>query len=478
MKRYIIRRLAELGPTTFGVLVLTFLLFHVVGSSSADVVLGKNAPAETLSPNARADVEVAVGFNAEDLDFVFQSVPLPADNDAATSARFTLVDGTRDGNGADLDALHDGAVPSGEDQPAKNFFFQAGTDGGRIAVDLGRAIPVKRIGTYSWHHGSRGPQVYVLYASDGKAAGFEQAPKRGVDPAARGWTFVARVDTRPKNGEGGGQHGVAITSRGGVVGTFRHLLFDIMPTERRDAFGNTFFSEIDVIDANGPALTSRVAPVKRIRSAFTAADGAFRFVIDSTDAPDLTEWADQALKPVVQTWYPELVALLASDGYQAPAEVVLRFRNDMGGTPASAGGRGVNLNAEWFRREQEREALGCVVHELVHVVQSYGRAKRSDPRFAPVPGWLVEGIADYIRWFLYEPEKRGAEITGRRLASVRYDGSYRVTANFLDWVTRTHDKQLIGKLNAAAREGRYSEALWITWTGKSVQELGEEWKGK
>ncbi len=36
-------------PTTLGVLVLTFLLFHVVGGSPAEVVLGKNATAESLA---------------------------------------------------------------------------------------------------------------------------------------------------------------------------------------------------------------------------------------------------------------------------------------------------------------------------------------------------------------------------------------------------------------------------------------------
>ncbi len=36
-------------PTTFGVVALTFLLFHVVGGSPAEVVLGKNATAEALA---------------------------------------------------------------------------------------------------------------------------------------------------------------------------------------------------------------------------------------------------------------------------------------------------------------------------------------------------------------------------------------------------------------------------------------------
>ena len=49
MRRYIIRRILEVIPTTAGVLLLTFALFHVVGGSPAEVVLGKNATPEGLA---------------------------------------------------------------------------------------------------------------------------------------------------------------------------------------------------------------------------------------------------------------------------------------------------------------------------------------------------------------------------------------------------------------------------------------------
>ena len=52
----------------------------------------------------------------------------------------------------------------------------------------------------------------------------------------------------------------------------------------------------------------------------------------------------------------------------------------------------------------------------------------------------------------------------------------RVSANFLDWVVREHDKDLVRNLNTAAREGRYSGELWKELTGKSVDELGVAWK--
>ena len=49
MFRYACKRLLELIPTTFGILVLTFVLFHVVGGSPAEVILGKNATKESIA---------------------------------------------------------------------------------------------------------------------------------------------------------------------------------------------------------------------------------------------------------------------------------------------------------------------------------------------------------------------------------------------------------------------------------------------
>jgi len=430
-----------------------------------------------LGWTARADVKVVTRIQAIGADFVFDGVPLPSDNDAATAAQFSLVDGAGDSNGGGLDALHDGQVPSSEDQPSKNFFFQPGADGGRLLIDLGRTIAVKRICSYSWHGGSRAPQVYAVYASDGKTAGFELKPKRGTEPAACGWRRVARVDTRSASGEDeGGQCGVRIEDEQGTLGSCRYLLFDVSRTESRDPFGNTFFSEIDVVEAGGPAPTSALVPKKAVRKNFSAENGNYRFTLDATEAPDLAEWGEKVLAPVVQVWYPKLVAALPSDGYRAPTEVVLRFRENMGGTPAAAGGRCIDLNSAWFRQQLRGEALGAVVHEMVHVVQNYGRAHRTNPKPADTPGWVVEGIADYVRWFLYEPQTHGAEITKGNLASSRYDASYRVTANFLNWATQTYDRELVRKLNAMAREGRYDASFWKAETGKSVQELGDAWK--
>lgn len=49
MLKYILRRLWQVVPTTLGVLLLTFLLFNVVGGSPAEVILGKNATKESIA---------------------------------------------------------------------------------------------------------------------------------------------------------------------------------------------------------------------------------------------------------------------------------------------------------------------------------------------------------------------------------------------------------------------------------------------
>lgn len=49
MLKYVAKRLWETVPTTFGILLLTFALFNVVGGSPAETILGKNATAESVA---------------------------------------------------------------------------------------------------------------------------------------------------------------------------------------------------------------------------------------------------------------------------------------------------------------------------------------------------------------------------------------------------------------------------------------------
>ena len=202
-----------------------------------------------LAVSTQAQVRITIDHNDNKIanaEFKFQRVPSPARNDAGAKAILTLVDAEVDGNSADIYVLNDGLLPDAEDQPRRNFFLNTGTGGGRLRMDLGSVIAIAQINSYSWHSGSRGPQVYRVWASDGAGPNFNVDPKGTIDPAKCGWKSIAIVDTRTDE-EDGGQYGVSIIDATGSLGKFRYLLFDLYPVEVADSSGNTFYSEIDVI---------------------------------------------------------------------------------------------------------------------------------------------------------------------------------------------------------------------------------------
>ena len=177
---------------------------------------------------------------------------------------------------------------------------------------------------------------------------------------------------------------------------------------------------------------------------------------------------DKKLQPTVDTWYPKIIKALPSKDYTAPDHVSIVITNNYRGV-AATGGTHVSCNAAWFKRNKDGEAAGAVVHELVHVVQQYRRVRGGMSN----PGWLVEGIADYIRWFKYEPTPTGTR--PRNPDRANYTDSYRITAGFLNFVVEKHDKEIVVKLNAAMRQGKYSADLWKQYTGKTADELWKEY---
>jgi hypothetical protein len=412
---------------------------------------------------AHADAHVTFDRNegaAASPAFKFKTVPSPLKNDAGAKATFSIVDGKNDPNGSNIRRLNDGRLPEDDDAPTDNFFFAQGSEGGRLAADLGSAIEIKQVNTYSWHGETRAPQVYKLYAADGTAADWNAAPKAGTDPTTCGWKLIASVDTRPKSGEMGGQYGVSIADPAGSLGTFRYFLFDISRTEERDPFGLTFFSEIDICAAKPAEPEVSAAGEAKPR----AKD--FEYTLDTSQSPQLKEWAETKLKPEIDKWYPIFVECLASDGYTAPKKFTVTIKPTRG--VAYTAGTDVVVSTAWIegqlKRPQWNEAVGSIIHELVHVVQQY-KARGN-------PGWLVEGIADYYRWFHYEPTAHHPKLRSQR---AKYTDSYQTTAGFLEFVSKNYDHELVLRMNAAMRQGRYSPELWKEFTGLTAPELWSEY---
>ncbi len=192
--------------------------------------------------------------------------------------------------------------------------------------------------------------------------------------------------------------------------------------------------------------------------------GRFRypveFAVDVADAPEMKAWAEDVAR-LCEVWYPRINDALRSDGYRPPTQITMALKKDYGGV-AEAGNDRIKGSVKYF---QEHPAdKGAMIHETVHLVQHY--RSRSNP------GWLVEGVADYFRFFVFEPGKAGRLNPDR----ARYNASYRITAAFLDFVARTYDKELILKLNRQMRAGKYRAELFQELTGKTLPELETEWR--
>jgi basic secretory peptidase family protein/F5/8 type C domain-containing protein len=186
------------------------------------------------------------------------------------------------------------------------------------------------------------------------------------------------------------------------------------------------------------------------------------FVLDYSDAPEMKEWMEQCAK-ICERQYTMINEQLPSEGFKPAHLVKMSLKTSYRGV-AATGGTNINGSVKYFK--DHPKDFGAMVHETVHVVQAYRRRNGN-----PNPGWLVEGIADYIRFFIYEPGKAGRMNPDR----VHYNQPYRPAATFLNFVTEKYDKDLVKKLNAAMRQGKYKDDLFKDYTGKTVEELDKEW---
>jgi len=180
--------------------------------------------------------------------------------------------------------------------------------------------------------------------------------------------------------------------------------------------------------------------------------------VDTSGAPDMAEWAAHARELCLKA-YPMILEHLGAPGFTPPKSARLVFKKGKG--IAATSGTTITCIEAWFQAHPDD--YGAVIHELCHVVQAYGGQK--------VPGWVTEGIADYVRWFNFEPPNRRPRVNPAR---AHYTQGYQVTAAFFDWIVRTKDKTFVNRLNDAARNGRYKPELFQEFAGKPLDDLWAE----
>ncbi len=195
-------------------------------------------------------------------------------------------------------------------------------------------------------------------------------------------------------------------------------------------------------------------------SLFSVNAAAVTVHLDVSETPELAEWGKQA-KELVEQWYQRTVNLMPTEGFLAPSEIKLKIKKADGGVAWTVGPN-ITVASSWA--EKHPEDIGCVYHEMVHVIQSY-----KGYTSAKAPGWLVEGIADYMRWAIYEgkPQKWFPPVNKPQ----GYKTGYQVTGGFLLWLESGQCPGIVKKLNTAIRKGTYEDELFEKEAGKPLDAL-------
>ena len=132
---------------------------------------------------------------------------------------------------------------------------------------------------------------------------------------------------------------------------------------------------------------------------------------------------------------------------------------------AATAGTVIRVNPSWMQKNPED--LDVVTHEAMHIVQAYKRHAG--------PGWITEGIADYVRNEFGVNNKAAKWSLTPFNNKQSYTNAYRITARFLLWITKNHKKHFVRDLNQSMREGTYTDGFWKNQTGKTVDELWEDY---
>ncbi|MCD0490471.1 basic secretory family protein [Pedobacter sp. MC2016-14] len=172
------------------------------------------------------------------------------------------------------------------------------------------------------------------------------------------------------------------------------------------------------------------------------------------------EAVNQHLIEVFFKVYPKLVKTFNKD---ATRNVKVSVDSLYDGV-AYANNGAIVISQAWLEKHPEDTDL--LTHEVMHLVQAYPNGSG--------PGWLTEGIADYVR-FKFGVDNKGAGWSLPAFkSSFSYTNSYRVTAGFLNWLEAEHNG-LVKSADKLLRAKTFTNDFWEKQTGKSLDSLWDDY---
>jgi|GEM_PF-778507 len=183
--------------------------------------------------------------------------------------------------------------------------------------------------------------------------------------------------------------------------------------------------------------------------------------MDVSSAPESSAWA-QSAQVLAQEWYPRIGNLLLPAGVDQLPDVTVRLEPMFEGVAATAGTE-IRMSSKRIMALPD-DSKGALIHELVHVVQAYPSGQ---------VGWVTEGIADYLRFAIYEAWPLSRFPRPEKAQGFR--DSYQVAAGFLFWLECGPAPGIVRQLNASLQRGAYRESIFMDRTGRDLEQLWKDY---
>lgn len=176
---------------------------------------------------------------------------------------------------------------------------------------------------------------------------------------------------------------------------------------------------------------------------------------DKADEEKLKAFGARSVE-LIKEWEPKIAVVLGTAEAKRPKQLTVRFK-DMDGV-AFWDGKAITVSSRYAAKHPDDVML--VVHELTHVLQGYRK----------IPGWMTEGIADYVRFGIAEEGKFGIRLDPTKN---KPRDSYRVTGYLILQAEKRHPG-LVKKLHLAGVSGGEVEKVWSEHCGQTIDETWAE----
>jgi hypothetical protein len=173
---------------------------------------------------------------------------------------------------------------------------------------------------------------------------------------------------------------------------------------------------------------------------------------------------------VVERFFAVYPEMLKHFNPKAAKNITIIFSDEDTDHPAHAMNNEITIFTKFFTKPKRDKDIDVIVHEGFHLIQAYPDSKNT-------PGWLVEGIADYVREIYGLSNAASGWALPKKLDDNgnKYKASYRTTARFLLWLDKNVKKGIVETLDKECRNTTYTDAVWKKETNKTIDELWNEY---